>query len=121
MQKIIFSFVIMTIMVCAPTDLLAQKNKKILDAEFLVDGVCDMCKERIETAAYDLPGVKWVEWNKYTKLFSVKYKASKVTLDEIHVAIAAVGHNTSKVKSKEEVYNNLPGCCQYLSEDVKTH
>lgn len=113
--------VILTVMLFSSADLLAQKSKKVLEAEFLVDGVCNMCKERIETAAYDLPGVKWVEWNKNTKLLTVKFKTSKVSLEEIHEAIAAVGHNTSKKRSTEEAYNELPGCCQYQSEDVQTH
>lgn len=121
MQKVFFSLVILTVMLFSSADLLAQKSKKIVQAEFHVDGVCNMCKERIETAAYDLPGVKWVEWNKHTKLFNMKFKASKVSLDEIHTAIAKVGHNTSKVKSEEKDYNALPGCCQYQSEDVDTH
>jgi len=121
MQKFILSLVILTAVLFAPTDLLAQKSKKVLEAEFLVDGVCNMCKKRIETATYDLPGVKWVEWDKYTKKLSVKYKASKVSLDEIHVAIAKVGHDTSKKKSTEETYNNLPGCCQYKDDEVHTH
>lgn len=103
------------------TDVLAQKSKKIVEAEFQVDGVCNMCKKRIETAAYDLPGVKWVLWNKHTKQLSVKFKASKITLNEIHAAIAQSGHDTSKEKSSEEKYKELPNCCKYQDEDNHTH
>jgi len=34
----------------------------------------------------------------------------------IHKAIANAGHDTDKEKAPDEVYKNLPGCCQYTKE-----
>ena len=119
MQKLIFSLVFLATILFSGPELLAQNNKKVVEAEFLVNGVCNMCKNRIETAAYDLHGVKSVEWNKTTKKIVVKFKPSKVSLEDIHAAIAAVGHTTSEIKATEEDYESLPNCCHY--EEVDTH
>ena len=78
-----------------------------------------MCKNRIETAAY-IKGVKFAEWNKETKVLKVSYKSTKVTEDDIHKAIAGVGHNTEKVKATQETIESLPGCCRY-DDGVETH
>ena len=42
-----------------------------------------------------------------------------ITLDELHQKCADVGHDTEKVKAKDEVYNNLHACCQYDREGKK--
>jgi len=87
-------------------------SEDVKTAEFKVEGVCDMCKERIENGAL-IKGVKKAEWDKETKMITVLYNPKKVTLIEIHKAIAEVGHSTEKVQAKESVYNKLPNCCQY--------
>lgn len=80
---------------------------------FKVYGNCGMCKTRIEKAAKSLDGVSEAEWDMETKLFKVTYDPAKVKLEEIHNKIAGVGHDTDKVKAKDEVYNTLHGCCKY--------
>ena len=55
-----------------------------------VDGVCGMCKDRIENAAY-IKGVKKATWDKETKILTVIYKPKKVTLLQIEESIAAAG------------------------------
>lgn len=80
---------------------------------FKVGGNCGMCKSRIEKAATSLDGVTAAEWNEESKMITVKYDAEKVSLTDIHNKIASVGHDTDKVKAKDEVYNKLHGCCKY--------
>ena len=87
-------------------------NDDIKTAEFKVEGVCDMCKERIENGAL-IKGVKKADWDKKTGMITIIYNSKKVTLMEIHKAIAEVGHSTDKVEAKKTVYNKLPVCCQY--------
>jgi len=94
----------------------ATKTKTI---EFKVKGVCGMCKERIENGAM-IKGVKYVEYNNETGKIKVIYKTSKVTEDEIHRAVAAIGHDTDRVKANKESYGKLPACCSYR-EDVEKH
>lgn len=84
-----------------------------------VYGNCGMCKNRIEGALKKVKGVQSANWNVETKMLIVSYDASKVSLNEIHQKVAAVGHDTEKIKAKDEVYNNLMGCCQYERPKTK--
>lgn len=96
--------------------LLAQNVKK---EEFKVFGNCGMCESRIEKATSDLDGVSSADWNKETKMLAVTFDEEEVKLDDIHKAIAKVGHDTEKEKASDQIYNALPGCCQYDRESVK--
>jgi len=87
----------------------AQKDVRL---EFEVDGVCGMCKERIENAAL-IKGVKFAEWDKETQILQVVYRPKKVTELDIHRAVAEMGHDTPKVKATKEAYQKLPACCAY--------
>ena len=78
-----------------------------------VFGSCGMCENRIEKAASDLEGVTSADWNKETKMLEVSFDSEKVKIEDIHKAIAKVGHDTEKEKADDKVYNALPGCCQY--------
>jgi len=88
------------------------KSKKVITEEFSVEGVCGMCKERIENAAL-IKGVKLASWDKETEMLKVIYRKGKVSIDDIHKAVAESGHETDKVKANEEAYNKLPDCCKY--------
>jgi outer membrane receptor for ferrienterochelin and colicins len=81
-------------------------------ATFKVFGVCDQCKNRIESAL-KTKGIHSAVWDVDTKLLSVSYDAKKITLDKIHDKITAVGHDTYLKKAKDEVYKKLPKCCLY--------
>lgn len=84
------------------------KNEK-----FKVYGNCGMCETRIEKATMNINGVTSADWDKETKMIEISFSAEKVKLEDIHKAIAKVGHDTEKVKADDEVYNSLPGCCKY--------
>ena len=85
-------------------------------AMFKVSGNCDMCKERIEKAANSVDGVNSANWNVKTKEMHVSFNHDKTSLDEIHKTIAKAGHDTEKESAPDEVYNELPSCCQYTRE-----
>jgi len=80
---------------------------------FKVSGKCDMCKDRIETAAKSVNGVMKADWNIEKQMLNIDFDPSKTNSDEIQKAIAKVGHDTEKYKAKDEVYNKLPECCLY--------
>lgn len=75
-----------------------------------------MCKKRIETAL-DKTGIKQAVWDTKSKELKVTYNSSKITEEQIHKVVAAVGHDTDKVKAKDEVYADLPFCCLYRDHD----
>lgn len=89
-----------------------KKNDKIAKCEFEVQGVCEMCKDRIENAAY-IKGVKLAEWDNKTGIFKAVYRKDKTSEDKIHAAIADAGHRTNKLKADAEAYAKLPDCCKY--------
>lgn len=90
-----------------------KKKKDIQKTSFEVNGVCGMCKSRIEKQAFKIKGVKSAVWDIPSHQFSVIYDASKTSLINIHEEIAAVGHDTSLVTASDEAYNGLHMCCMY--------
>jgi len=88
-------------------------------ASMEVDGVCGMCKERIETTAIKTKGVKSAVWNKETHELRLIYDARKTNLDSISKNIAAVGHDTKLYKATDEAYEWVDDCCRY--RDPKVH
>lgn len=91
-------------------------QSKTTEATLKVYGNCTMCKKRIETAL-DTKGIKQASWDPKTKELNVVYNSSKITEIEIHNIVASVGHDTDKVKAKDEVYADLPFCCLYRDHD----
>ena len=87
--------------------------------EFKVYGNCGMCESRIEKAAQDVEGVSKADWNKETKMMAVTFNDAKTNVEKVHKAVAAVGHDTKMHKASDEVYKNLPGCCQYDRKDAE--
>lgn len=82
-----------------------------------VDGACGMCQDRIEKAAKKTSGVLEAQWNVDNHLLTVTVDDEKFDLNTLHTNLAKSGHDTEIVKADENVYNKLPLCCQYKSED----
>ena len=93
-----------------------NKNAK---ASLEVDGVCMMCKERIEKAAIRTKGVKSANWNVKTHELKLIYDERKSDLQTIQKNIIAVDHDTQEMTASDEAYNSVHACCMYRDEDVK--
>ncbi len=88
--------------------------KSVLRHEtFKVEGNCEMCKERIETAAKSVTGVESANWEIDTKLIHITFNSSATSADSILKAIANAGHDNEKYRAPDIVYNKLPECCLY--------
>ena len=85
----------------------------VSDARFKVSGNCEMCKDRIETAAKSVSGVSLAEWSSETKRLHVQFDGVKTNSDAVQKVIAKVGHDTEKYKAPDDVYKELPECCLY--------
>lgn len=92
-----------------------DKNAK---ASIEVDGVCGMCKKRIEKACITSKGVKSANWNVETHELKLVYDARKTDLKTIQDRIASVGHDTQDVKATDEAYNSVHACCKYRDDEV---
>ncbi|MBI2429645.1 MAG: heavy-metal-associated domain-containing protein [Ignavibacteriales bacterium] len=82
------------------------------EVKFKSLGNCGMCQKRIEKSL-KINEVSSASWDKKSKMLTVKYNASAITLDSLQQRVAAVGHDTEKFKASDDVYENLPGCCLY--------
>jgi len=93
-----------------------DKNAK---ASLEVDGVCMMCKERIEKASIKTKGVKSAVWNVKTHELKLIFDARKTDLVTIQNNIVAVGHDTKELKATDEAYNSVHPCCKYRDDAIK--
>lgn len=96
-----------------------QAQNKNARAAIEVDGVCGMCKVRIEKAALNTKGVKSAVWNIESHQLSLIFNERKTNLDSIHNRIARAGHDTEKVTATEEAYLSVHECCRYRDEEVR--
>lgn len=95
-------------------------GQKTVETSFWVGGTCMHCKERIESAL-DMKGVKYASYDLPTHTLTVAYKSKKVTEDQIHAALHAIGHDTSKGKCSEEAYGKISNCCKYRDHKHGEH
>ena len=109
----------MILMVALFTTAAISQNKNAR-ATLEVDGICGMCKERIEKASIRTKGVKSAVWNIESKELSLIYDENKTDLKKISQNIADVGHDTKEIKATDEAYNSVHPCCLYRDEDVKS-
>ncbi len=92
-----------------------NKNAK---ATLEVDGVCGMCKVRIEKAAIKTKGVKSAIWSVESKRLSLIFNDEKTNLDQISKSIAEAGHDNKILKATDEAYGKVHPCCKYRDEEV---
>ncbi|MDX2191155.1 MAG: cation transporter [Bacteroidota bacterium] len=81
-------------------------------ADIWVRGNCSMCKERIESTTKSLNGIQFASWDVDSKILHVTFDSTKVSLGEINVSIANVGHSTKLVARNESAHEALPNCCK---------
>jgi copper chaperone CopZ len=80
-----------------------------------VEGVCGMCKKRIETTSYDVSGVKSAKWDLESEVLTAVINGKKTSRQKIADALSAVGYRSELAKADPKAYSKLPACCQYDS------
>lgn len=91
----------------------AHHKAELKKEVFTIYGNCGMCERTIEGSLKDVDGVALADWDKETDQMTVSFNPKVITLDAIKQKIADVGYDSNTHRAKDEVYNNLPGCCQY--------
>lgn len=104
-----------TVLICCSLAIVsfAQKSKT---ETFKVSGNCGMCEAKIEKAA-KAAGASYAEWNKDTKVITVKYNSTSSNLAKIQKSIADAGYDNVGAKATDESYKKLHACCQYDREE----
>ncbi|MDR1601648.1 MAG: efflux RND transporter periplasmic adaptor subunit [Tannerella sp.] len=82
-------------------------------ASFTVQGLCEMCRDRIEKAAKSVTGVSFASWNQETNVLTLKYNPEKTSPGAIGRTIAEAGHDNGTFHAPDSVYEALPACCKY--------
>ena len=90
-----------------------DKKNKNAKYDIEVSGNCDLCKKRIEKAAFSVKGVKSADYHLDDNTLHLIINEEKCSILDVKKAIANVGHDTDEVKATDEVYENLHGCCHY--------
>lgn len=86
------------------------KNQKIETVHIF--GNCGMCEKTIEKAGY-IKKVAKVDWSQDSKMATLTYDSVKTNQDEILKRIALSGYDSDKFLAPDDVYAELPACCQY--------
>ena len=121
MKKIIFIFSWCLIGFSVQSqEIKKMKNSKI---SFEVDGVCGMCKKRIETSVLKTKGVKFAYWDVKTHQLNLIMDARKTNVSTVQKNILKVGHDivgldTEKLTATDKAYNSLDPCCKYRDEEI---
>ena len=105
--------IIILLIICNLSQGQNNKNKKFMVSSFQVLGNCDMCKNKIESSAIKLKGVRKATWKNNQQLLTVKFNPKKIQLNQIKQEIANVGYDTDEIKTTNEIYNMLHYCCKY--------
>lgn len=121
MKKILL-FALLTVSAFAINAQEKQKNKNA-KISFEVDGVCGMCKKRIEAAALKTKGVKFALWNVKTHQLNLIMDENKTDVKTVQKNITNVGHDVILTKDKkltapEDAYNSVNPCCKYRDQKV---
>ncbi len=107
--------IIVALMLISTVTFAQNKNAR---ASLEVDGVCMMCKQRIEKASLKTKGVKSAVWNVKTHELKLIFDERKTDLETIQKKIASVGHDTKTLKATDEAYATVHPCCKYRDEEV---
>ncbi|MBZ0327423.1 MAG: heavy-metal-associated domain-containing protein [Altibacter sp.] len=110
--------VLMLLVVVLTTATLYSQDKNAR-ATIEVDGICGMCKQRIERASLNTKGVKSAVWNVDTHMLNLIFDERKTNITAIQTSIASVGHDTHEIKATEEAYNSVHDCCRYRDQAVR--
>ncbi len=91
------------------------QDKKNKNAKYNIEinGNCEMCKKRIEKAAFSVKGVKSAEWHIDDHQLHLILNEEKASVADVKKAIAKVGHDSEDIKATNEDYDKLHGCCMY--------
>jgi len=117
-MKSIITVIVLTMIIGVSKNVNAQTpsegGKQFVDIK--TSAVCGMCKKTIETALYEVEGVKSAELDVETKIVTVKYDAEKSTVEEIKKAINHAGYDADEMVAEQEAYDKLHGCCKKDSQ-----
>ena len=86
----------------------AQKGEVVVNSTI----ICEMCKDNIENGLAYVDGIKSAKVDVDNKTITVKYKAKKISEDEVKTEIAKIGYAADDVPANADAYEKLHSCCK---------
>ena len=77
-----------------------------------ISGSCALCKEGIETAAFE-KNISKASWDKDSKMALVTYDNKKTSIDAVLKKVALAGYDNDKFLAPDDAYAKLADCCKY--------
>lgn len=111
-----YLMVLLAVLGVAFTGTAQEKKNKNAKVDVEVKGNCDMCKKRIEKAAFGVKGVKSATWHADDQMLHLIIDENKTSSKKVQESVAKAGHDTKEVKATTDNYDNLHGCCKYERE-----
>ncbi len=112
-------YIVLTLVLGLWLSQLSLSGQKHSDSESLsiwVNGACGMCETRIEKTALKGRGVISADYHLEEKTLHLEV-SDKFKLERLHYSLASVGHDTRELLAPDAIYNALPACCHYRTED----
>lgn len=91
---------------------LSGLKAQVVEVEIKTSGQCEHCKETIEKNIRFEKGVKKVVFNPENHMASVKYDASKNSIENIRIAITKLGYDADSLHADPKAYEKLNACCK---------
>jgi mercuric ion binding protein len=88
------------------------KQDKVQEVVLHTTAECGQCKDRIEEKLNYTKGIVYADLNYKTQDLTVKFKTSKITLNEIKTIVSKLGYDIDDVKADPKAQSELPACCQ---------
>ncbi len=95
-------------------------QSSIVTDTLVVNGDCNMCKKKIETACFGLKGMKTANWDDEALKLIVSYDSTKTNADAILKRVALIGYDNQNYKADDKAYYKLDECCQYDRSRITT-
>ena len=86
--------------------------KNVSTENVKIAGSCALCKEGIETAAFEKNTSK-ATWDKDSKMALVTYDNKKTSIDAVLKKVALAGYDNEKFLAPDDAYAKLADCCKY--------
>lgn len=92
-----------------------SQGKNSVTTAVKVYGNCAICEAAIEKAG-TVKGAAQTDWNKDTKMATLRYDAKRITKEALLKRIALAGYDNETYLAPDEAYGKLQSCCQYKRE-----
>ena len=104
--------ILMAVFLLLSSVTLQAEIKNVSTENVKISGSCALCKEGIETAAFE-KNVSKARWDKGTKMALVTYDSKKTSLGAVLRKVALAGYDNDSYLAPDDAYAKLAECCKY--------